>query len=202
MMSRVSSPLLALGACLCVLVLIFLHPEASELPSASVGAHISCSPGRRPVDGLCLSEQTTERFATSAVGEYARSTAPAASQRPVTALTQPEMCHTIAEGSLRQAPIVGNADASHVYVSYRLPGDTEHDVVLPGGVWRTDAPISAGRFWIYAGCTDEEIAKTVAVRRIAVNRDEPGAHAGQGDARLFHYVTGTTLGPPVVQKLD
>lgn len=97
------------------------------------------------------------------------------------------VCRTVGDGYLETNPVFGNAQASHIHVSYWTPSgpdQRERDVVLPGGRWQRDAGVG-GYFWIFADCTETQVREQVELHQ-ARKREELGdRHAGWGDASSF-----------------
>jgi hypothetical protein len=195
-MSKPSSPALAFGCCAVLLMLAVWNPRAGRVPPVDPGPPPRCAPDARLVGRVCLAPTQPEAAVTVAPDDAATAT-PAAR-----ASTHDEVCHLLTDGSLKRDRLFGDGRASQVYVSYRTAGEVDHDVLLPGGTWHSDERIEEGHYWVYAGCSDEEIAEKVAAYRLSVSLSIPGSYAGPGDAHLFNDVPGTVLEPAPVQRLD
>jgi len=198
--SKPSSPALALGACTIFLLLVAWNPRAGRVPAVDPGPPPRCAAGAHPVDGVCLSPTKADEAVTVAPERSLSATSTAVAQ--VVRPTPDEACSVLAEGPLTPGGVFGDDRASRVYVSYRTAEVDDRDVVLSGGTWLAAEQIEAGYYWIYVGCSEEEITEKVNAFRLSVNLSLANTYAGPGDAHLFRYVPGTVLEPAPFQRHD
>ena len=106
-----------------------------------------------------------------------------------TPASQPDaaFCQSIGEGYLEENPVFGDEGASHIVVGYWRPGgpdQRERTVVLAGGRWRRDDGVG-GYFWVYSGCTDNEVNVQATAHNERMRERLGDRFAGWGDETSF-----------------